>query len=227
MLRFLFLTGCCIALLPASPLWAQRTLSLEPFDEVSVTGNVEVTLAESDEEAATLTVKNIPEEKVSIKVKRGVLKINVLESMFYKNEQIEVYVTYRTLRAIRGDAGARIENESVLEGDELLARAGSGSEMDLLVQLSSLEAGASEGGVLRISGETERQEITAATGGRYEAFELDSRRTYAKANTGGEAEVVALEYLEASANTGGTVYYKGNPEEANMKTALSGNVKKM
>jgi len=227
MLRLQLLFGIIILTLLTTPLRGQRTFSLDPFDEINVAGNVEVMLAESDEEAATLTVENIPEEKVSIKVKNGVLKIKVLQSMFYKNEKVEVYVTYRDLRAIRGDAGARIENRSVLEGDELLARAGSGSEINLRVKLNSLEAGASEGGVLRIGGQTERQEASAATGGRYEAFELECRRTYAKANTGGDAEVVALEYLEASANTGGTIYYKGNPEEVNMKTALSGDVKKM
>jgi hypothetical protein len=38
---------------------------------------------------------------------------------------------------------------------------------------------------------------------------------------------MALEYLEASANTGGEISYKGDPEDKSLKTILSGSVRKL
>ncbi len=208
-------------------LYAQSVRSLDAFDEVNVTGNIEVMLAEGDAEAASLETENIPEGEVTIKVSQGVLKIRVYDSVFYKDEQIRVYVTYRTLRAIRGNAGASIHNNAALEGDELLIRAGSGARVDLRVALNSLNAGASEGGRLVLEGETGRQEVTASTGGIYDGLDLECSRSYVKANTGGQADVVAREVLEASANTGGRIRYRGNPESTSFKSVLSGEVEKL
>lgn len=205
----------------------QNTLSLDPFDEINVTGNVEVVLAEGDMEAATLEVENIPEDKVQVRVKGGVLKIKLVESIFYKNEEVRVYVTYRALRALRAEAGALVESKNVIEGDELLARVGTGARVHLRVEVNSLDAGAGEGGELQVAGTTDRQEVSVSTGGQYEALDLECARAYVKANTGGRAEVVALEYLEASANTGGNILYKGDPEDKSLKTVLSGSVEKL
>mgnify|MGYP006286564173 CR=1 FL=1 len=206
---------------------AQSVQSLDAFDEVNVTGNIEVLLAVGDAEAASLETENIPEDEVTIKVSQGVLKIRVFDSVFYKDEQIKVFVTYRTLRAVRGNAGAIIRNRSIIEGEELLVRAGSGARVELRVAVDALDAGASEGGRLLLEGETERQEITASTGGIYDGLELACRRAYIKANTGGQADVTAEEVLDATANTGGRIRYRGEPEETRFKSVLSGTVEKM
>lgn len=215
------------ALVFGSNLYAQSVRSLDRFEEVNVTGNIEVLLAVGDDEAASLETENIPEDKVTIKVSQGVLKIRVFDSVFYKDEQIKVFVTYRTLRAVRGDAGAIIRNRSVIEGEELLVRAGSGARIELRVALRALDAGASEGGRLVLEGETERQEATASTGGIYDGLELACRRSYIKANTGGQADVTAQDVLEATANTGGRIRYHGEPEATSFKSVLSGTVEKL
>ena len=217
--------------LSAATLWvpaamAQRILALERFDEVNITGNIEATLAAGNTEEVSLYTENIPEDEVTIKVSKGVLKISVVEGIFYKNEKVVVNLTYKGLLAVRGNAGARIDNKSVLEGDGLLLRCGSGARMDLRVELNSLDAGASEGGILSVEGQTDNVEVTASTGGRFEGFNLESRRVAGKANTGGQAEVFATEELEAAANTGGVVTYKGDPESTSFKSVLSGEVKK-
>jgi len=214
-----------MALLPG--LQAQNLRSLDDFDELNVTGNIEVVLAEGNAEAASLETENIPEDEITIKVVNGVLKVRVYDSVFYKDEQIKVYVTYRSLRAVRGNAGAIIHNKGVLESGELLVRAGAGAQVDLRVALQQLDAGASEGGQLTLEGECEEQKVTASTGGIYSGLDLECSHSYVKANTGGQAEVVARETLEAAANTGGRVRYRGNPETTSFKSVLSGEVEKL
>jgi hypothetical protein len=46
-------------------------------------------------------------------------------------------------------------------------------------------------------------------------------------NTGGEAAVVANKRIEAKANTGGRVEYKGKPEDTKISDFLTGTVKRI
>lgn len=207
--------------------FAQSDYKLQPFDAISVTGNIEVILQKGDAEKAVVEVFGIPEDELNIRVSGEELKLSILNSLFYKNEKIKVTVYYKNLRSIRGHAGAKISSTEVIETDKLIARATSGADVRLEIQVNALEGTANEGGILQLKGKTESQEAVANTGGQYRAFDLESQRTYARASTGGEVEVVALQSLDANANLGGEVEYKGNPDERNRRTVLGGGVRKV
>lgn len=206
---------------------AQAEFELEAFDGVAVTGNIDVILEEGDSERAVVEAEGIPASEVTVKVSRGVLKLKLINSIFYKEEEVTVYVTYRNLRSIKAHAGARVEARNPVSADQLEVRATSGARAELEVAVNALEGGATEGGVVSLNGRAESQDVNAATGGQWEAFELDCARAYIRANTGGRAEVTADELLEASANTGGTIEYKGDPAKTTIKSVISGNVHKV
>lgn len=208
-------------------LQAQDVRNLSSFDELSVIGNIEVVLEKGTEEKAVIYAKNIDEDDISLSVKGNVLKLRLYKTVFRDDEEVKVEITYTTLRTIKGSAGAKVTNNSTLEGDKIVARAHSGAVVDLSLSVNAVDGASYEGSVLRLRGKTDTQEAVAATGGKYEALNLDSNRTTVKANTGGEAEVVANESLRASANTGGRIDYKGDPEEKNTKTAFSGDINKV
>ena len=128
---------------------------------------------------------------------------------------------------MKSSAGATVRTAGVLSGDELNLRASSGGELYAEVEASAIEASASEGGVLNVSGQTEDQEVTVSTGGTYEGLELQCMRTYVKSNTGGMAEVVANKRLDANANTGGSIEYTGDPEIKNIRSLISGGIRKL
>lgn len=203
---------------------AQSEISVDPFDGISVIGNIDVTLEEGTPGKITLYTEGIDEDDISIKVTRGTLRLRVLNSWLYKNEIIRVYIPYETIRSIRADAGATIECENTLQTEQMEINIGSGASARLTLKVESLKGSASEGGQLVLRGETITQDVSAGTGGEFLAFDLECQRTYVRAGTGGIAEVVARELLEAAANTGGQVTYKGNPEEQKVKTFIGGDV---
>jgi len=209
------------------PLLAQSDYKLQSFEEISVTGNIEVTLEKGDEEKAVVETFGIPEDELNIGVRENVLKLSLLNSIFYKNAKIKITVYYKTLHTIRANAGAKIEATQIIESDALELRAGSGAQVTLELKVNTLEGTAAEGGILKLTGETNSQKAQAYTGGQYRAFDLICKETYVRAGTGGEAKVVANETLDANANLGGSVEYKGDPNERNRRTTLGGDVKKV
>ena len=205
--------------------FGQTTTQLESFDEVSVTGNLEVVLTKGDVEQAELHVKGIPADKITIRVDRGNLKLRLLNSVFYKNDKAIVYVTYKKLNVIRGQAGAIIYSKAPVVAESLEFVANSGADLDFEVESESVEASASEGANLELSGVTNRHRAKAVTGGQYEARSLKADIVYARAGTGGFVEVNAEKSLEASVNTGGVIEYSGNPETS-IKKLLGGEVRR-
>lgn len=67
--------------------------------------------------------------------------------------------------------------------------------------------------------------MKVATGGTLSAYKLEADNTIVKANTGGNAKVMAVESIDARANTGGSIIYKGDPKKVQRKDGLSGSVR--
>lgn len=197
---------------------------LAPFEAISASGGVEVVLEPGTEEKARIEARGISEEKVDVFVKGKTLKIQLLNLSKIDHRDVKVYVTYKTLLGVRATAGARVYGRDVIRSDRFVARVGSGGYLDLELETGALEARAGEGGVMKLEGSADTVDVSAATGGRYEGYNLTANRTYARASTGGEITVVAHEALDASANTGGTIHYRGEPKEKSTRTLFSGGI---
>lgn len=207
---------------------AQETLDLSKFDEIIASGNVDVILKKGEKCEVVVWHHNNDEQNIKIHVNEGILKINLLKSLVRSAcQNVKVEVTYTELRRIKAYAGAEVEGESVINGDRLTLRLNSGATMEIQVEVDDLEVVVSEGSELEISGTTESMDVRTSSGGVIEAFDLQSDYTYVTSNTGGEAEVVAKKRIEAKANTGGRVEYKGKPESTKISDFLTGTIKRI
>lgn len=205
---------------------AQSSTGLFPFDAISVFGNFEVILEAGEEETATIYAGNIPEDKINVFVKNGTLKIQMSTSKQFNNEEVKVVISYKMLRKVRATAGARIYAREAIIGDQIYLKASSGGRIECDLQVEALEASVGEGGVIEVEGFAKSQRLGANTGGRFDGFRLEGERVYAKAGTGGSIVATATQSIDASANTGGKIEYRGNPKEKNTRTVF-GEIRKM
>jgi hypothetical protein len=223
-----YLVLIVVSLLYFVPLHGQEEeRGLPPFKAVSASGGVEVILESGDSERARIKTWGIDLDKVDVFVKGKTLKIQLLNISKIDERDVKVYVTYKELHGVRATAGARVYGRELIQSENFVVRVGSGGFADLEVETNSLEARAGEGGVIEISGMADTVDVSASTGGRYEGYDLEANRTHAKASTGGEITVVAHEALDASANTGGSIHYRGQPKEKSTRTLFSGGIHKM
>ncbi len=202
------------------------TMTLAHFDQIIATGIIEVTLQQGNEEKLVLVTNDFDRDDVKVMVTEGVLKIFVVKSLI-KDAKIEVFVTYKQLRRIKANTGASVSSENIIEIDKLDLKANSGARIELELQVNDLHARLAEGAQIQLSGTTESQDITASSGANFYGFELTSDYTYVNANTGGRAEVIANKSIEATANTGGRIEYKGDPETIKIKDYLGGEIENL
>jgi hypothetical protein len=205
---------------------AQTIRQIGTFDEIVISGNLDVKLEQSETNEVHLDDRNGMDDAVNISIQGRRLKISLLDGWLRQNNStVRVLVRYERLVDIKVLAGAEVEVSETIETEKLAVKVGSGAELWLDVNTSILDGSASEGGELTISGTTRYQEASAATGGIYDASELQSEETNVRANTGGEATVVATRLLDAVANTGGQVRYLGDPEEKYTRSNLAGEIR--
>ncbi|NET30925.1 MAG: DUF2807 domain-containing protein [Cyanothece sp. SIO1E1] len=205
---------------------AQESTGLFPFDGISVFGNFEVVLEAGEEETAKIYSSRVPEEDINIFVKKGILKIQMKTTKQFNNDQVKIVVTYKKLRRIRASAGAQIYSDEVITADYLYLKAASGGRVEMDLQVEDLEAHVKEGGTLELEGYAQSQRIGANTGGKFDGFHLEGERVYAKAGTGGTIIATATQSIDASANTGGRIEYRGNPKAKNTRNVF-GEIRKI
>jgi len=197
--------------------------SLPAFDRILLTGNISVLLVEGDQE--NMEIKN-DADQLEFTVEGRALKITSKNLIKYNQQPtVKVIVTFTKLREIKARAGASIYTQQNIESDALHLRFSSGAIGELTVEGNSIKSSVSEGASLDLRGSTIFHEVKAVTGGSISAFDLDAKEVIVKANTGGSAKVLALDSINASAKTGGSVSYRGNPKKVREKDGLSGTIK--
>ncbi len=213
-----------LLLMTSLALEAQKEYSLDDFDELSVSGNIELILEKGNANKISFRVENGDDNDLYAKVSRGELKIKLNDGIYRKDEKAFVTLTYNTLRSVTGHAGSYIISRAPITIDQLATKAHSGSRVELELNVNAVQGGAYEGGVLELTGQTISQKMAANTGGVYEGFGLDCQNSYIKASTGGVAKVMATEKLDARASLGGSIEYRGDPEELSQSTSLGGSI---
>ncbi len=203
---------------------AQKTISVDPFTEIVLTGSMNIELKTGEKEEVLIKTEGIEIEDIFIKVNGGILKINALKAFKNKNIEVNITIYHKQLYAISAAAGATVRIDETLEGDKLDLDAASGAKISMDVNHKSLKAFSSSGANLILSGKVESGHLSASTGGKIEGKKLDIERAYVVSSTGASITVKAVSELELVANSGGNVTYYGTPVKKSIKKVLAGDV---
>ncbi len=222
---FLPLAVAALLLLFHAPLCAQDVRQVGPFEEITLSGKMDVLLEKGDTEQIIIENRAANPDDLNISLRGRGLRLSLVDGWVKGTDRMRIRVIYTDLRYIRVMAGATLDSDSTLVAKDLEIRAGSGAEVRLTISAEDLTASAQEGAVLRLTGTAQSQYAIATTGGIYHGMDLATEDTDVKANTGGEAHVAASKSLRASANTGGHVEYAGNPEERYISKSLGGEIR--
>jgi len=223
-LRLFSYLFCLGSLFSFNILTGQKTLPVEPFTEIVLSGNMNIELKTADKEEVLIKTEGIEMEDIVVKVNGGVLKINALKA--FKNKDIEVNITiyHKQLYAISASAGAIVRKDETLEGDKLDLDATSGAKIMVDINYKSLKAFSVSGASLVLSGKTASGHLTASTGGKIDGKKLEIERAYVVSSTVASIAVKAISELEILANSGGNVIYYGTPVKKTIKKVLAGEV---
>lgn len=215
-----------LLLLLSSVVYSQNSIvtNLGDFTSLKVFSGLKVELIRSD--VSKIVVSGKKADQVSIKNKNGLLKLSLkfTDGFTYDDVKIELFYS-APIAILDANEGSYIISEEKVQQQHLEVKVQEGAQIDLQIKTKYLTIKTVSGGGIDLSGSTQNQTIDANSGGIYDGFYLESKQTTVTSSSGAIANVNVKEMLDANVNLGGTIYYKGNPEELKTKKVLGGKIK--
>lgn len=201
-----------------------ETRSLDSFSKLTATNGINILLRKGSEEKAEVRISNGLISDVITEVSGGSLKVK-MRPQINKELSVLVVVYYKTLNDINITKGASLETKTVILTNKLKMSAKTGGTIKAEIECSDLNISATGGADIKLYGWAKRFEANANTKGEILAKNLNADRAIIKVATGAEAWVKPKEYLEAIANTGGTIFYVSKPAKKTEKVSSGGEVR--
>ncbi len=214
-------------LLIVNTMVAQKTITknLGDFSILKVYNGIELELISSD--AQKIEIIGEKSEKVKIKNVNGTLKLSLKFPELSANGKVLIKLFYnRPIAVIDANEGATITGK-MLKQEKVTIKVQEKAFINLVIKVKELKVKSISGGIIKLTGTTNNQEVSANLYGVYHGFSLEALgNSKVHAGTGAKVEVFTHKKLIAKVNFGGSIFYKGNPAVDKDKKIAGGVIQK-
>lgn len=207
-----------------------ETRSLDSFVAIEVGEAIELIMTKGNKNEAVIEVDDISLDEVVTEVRGSELKIERESgNNRYNNNrsgQVVIRLTYMELDELSVNSAASVYSKSVIKVDKFKVRISSAGTAELELDVTDLDAEVSSAGTLEVSGKCASMDLDGSSAGRFEGYDLICGAIDADMSSGGSGEVFVKNKLKVDAGTGGSLYYKGDPEKVLADTNLGGRVQR-
>lgn len=201
----------------------EQKRNLDNFNQIKVSRGMNVYISEGNETTVLVKADENLLEVIETEINGNVLKVTCSANI-RKAKVKKVFITVPNLKAIEAFAGSNIYSETVLNFDELEVSASAGSNVTLEINSDNTNASASAGSNLKLKGKTNSFIAKASSGSNIKANDLRTTNSEAKVNSGANIWVLVKNNFKGNANSGGNVFYYGNPSSTDINRSSGGNV---
>jgi len=197
-----------------------KVMDLSDFQELSASTSVKIDLIQSNENKIEIDIVKGDLEDLRIEESGDQLKIYWKSRKgpnWGNNRKANITLYHNGFDEIDVSAGANVYSNDVIKSDEFDAHVNSGGSLELELDAGEVDVHVNSGGSFKAEGVAETLEVDADSGGFFGGYKLKAKHVDASANSGGAAKVFASESIKARVNSGGSVKYKGEPKDKNLK----------
>lgn len=208
----------------------KRALSAS-FNGIKVSDGIDLMLTQGSEESLAVSASE-PKylEKLKTEIVDGMLNIYYENAgMIWNSNQkrkLKAYVSFKTIEKLQASSGASVKTSAILHISRLELKVSSGALFSSEVNITQLTAMQDSGAEINITGKTSELTVEASSGAIFKGYELVSDYCKAKASSGGSVRINVEKELNAKANSGGGIHYKGNAVIKEVDISSGGSVKR-
>lgn len=205
-----------------------REIDLEDIEGLDLRMSADIKIIDGDEQKITIESESNIIDKIldDSEVEKGIWEIKFKGCQ--KSSFLEITVTIPELSYLKISGSGNIESEGqLLNTDENMDLRISGSgDMDLeLGDLNSIDMEIAGSGSYELSGTANESDIKISGSGDIMNFDMIAQDSKIHISGSGDAQLTAIESLDASISGSGDICYKGNPS-VESSVSGSGDIKK-
>ena len=207
-----------------------KTYELLDFNRLIVQGRYNVQI-QFGEERSLKAVDRDPEisiDALSMTYAGKTLTVKIKGSLI-ADLGIDLVITIPEINYVEAKHGCEITfvEDFAFDRKPLHLHADTGGKIHALnLNAPWIKADAEKGAYVLVKGKTVLFEASVVAGGTIEAKELEANKVTAEISFGGEITCHALENLDATVTSGGTIYYRGDPA-ISQHIQIAGNIKSL
>lgn len=187
-----------------------ETRQVNNFSGISVGGDFDVEVKIGPSTEVKVEADDNIMKYIETHVSGSTLKIRTEELHNYSDVHMKVYITTPSLTRVSASASARVEVLDLLKSsDRLTFNASSSGNITADIDAPEVEADASSGASVNLTGKTRSYSAQASSGAEIRSYDLLSETTKVQVSSGASARVHASINLNAQASSGGSVTYHG------------------
>lgn len=202
----------------------KETRRLSDFTSVSVGEAINVVLVPGNENKAVLSVSGIDLDEVLTEVSGSRLKIH-LDDGRHNNIDVDITLTYKSIERLKVSSAADVRTKGQIKAANLDVSVSSAGEAELELAVGTLDLDVSSSGEAHFSGWVTAQKVDVSSAGRYNGSDLKCENADVSVSSAGSARISASKSIEASASSGGSVKYSGNPDKVRESSSSGGSVR--
>jgi hypothetical protein len=206
-----------------------KTRSAANYDQISVTGMMEVQLIAGSEGKIDIEAESNLMEFIETEVNNGHLRISIQKGVNIepsKNYPIRIVVPFETLGALTLTGSGHIRNSEVIKAKDFKINVTGSGNMNLNLIIENLESTITGSGDVKLKGTSQEFKCKVTGSGDIFAYDLIAVKVDASITGSGDVEVSVENQLDAKISGSGDIKYRGNPDKQNFKTSGSGTVSK-
>ncbi len=231
--KVLFLSAILISLITSSCIFSpsikgngnveKQTRNVREFDEIKVSRGMNVYITQGDETKVVVEADENLLSHIETENDGGVLEISARSNIRHAKAK-KVHVTTPNLLALKAFAGSNAYSEGTISTGQIEISASAGSNIKLELQAQKTKASASAGSNVTLKGTANSFEGKASSGSNIKAKDLTVESCEAKTSSGANIWITTEKSLSGSANSGGNIFYYGNPQNKDINRSSGGNV---
>ena len=210
---------------------SQKTINFEEAVMRVETGDylcANLQLVQTGDEMPSIEIsgdENLVEE-VMYELNNGRLFLSARNRILCDNNNLKIILRTGELKGILMGSVAKVQMDRAFSGDELEVRLkGVGNFRADSLYFRSLTVRTEGVGSANISGKADKTHLETAGVGKIDAMELLSDTVYAKVEGVGSIQCNPVDYLEGRTHGVGSITYKEEPREKNVRSAGVGKIK--
>ena len=195
-----------------------------PFMDIEVSGKLEVHLQQGDSLEITVEADDNLLEFIDTRIEDNKLRIG-LTSRVSTESQILVNITLPDISRLRASSNASIVTSDQLTGSYFEIELSSGAHSTLDLNFEKVKIALSSGAEATLYGEANKLFVESSTGSDLDARYFKAANCDITTRSGSESKVYVTEFLKATARSGSSIYFRGEPSRREWFTSGGGTIK--